>query len=148
MLGHKEDAQKIPTHLQADKLTGTIDQDQSTHRLHHGGSPHGHNCAALRQLSTLMNTKKKWNKQINLNNLKASVLWWLLLKLYLFSDRKLFLHNCLSEPFLVNNSTGVCFDNKYIPVDETASIKNKLEEGSGFYGKVTAEEEMWPLCVG
>jgi len=66
------------------------------------------------------------------------VLW--LLKLYLFSDRKLFRHNGLLEPFLVSSSIEVCFYNKYIPVDETASIKNKWEEGSGFYGKVTAEE--------
>lgn len=54
---------------------------------------------------------------------------WLLLMLYLFSD----------------SGKGVCFYNKYIPVNETASIKNKWEKGSGFYGKVSAEEEKWPL---
>lgn len=56
--------------------------------------------------------------------------------------------NCLSETFSVTHSVGVCFYNKYIPVGETASIKNKWEEGSGVYGKVTTEEQKWPLCVG
>lgn len=46
---------------------------------------------------------------------------------------------------MVSSGKGVCFYNKYTPVNETASIKNKREEGSGFYGKLSAEEEKWPL---
>lgn len=53
-----------------------------------------------------------------MNNMKGDVQLWLLLNPYLFSDRKLFRQNCLSEPFLVSNSIGICFYNKCISVDE------------------------------